>query len=282
MGLFGRKDKKEEYNFSHIKVQNEFIDQNDKRISEQEEYLRELEKSIERVKIEHPDVAENIALWRSNNELRFYLQQVQIELDTKEKQLDMIGQAKEEQLEASLKETKLKLLKLEQDIAAAKQQRESETFFKLSELYICAYTVANINDVAVGVFFPDDIQFAGNIRNILLKSIDGSRKISTNADFSKNEYYYSKQKNADLKQCISFAEACQSIGRIDLLTKKQVSVQEIYEVLYQMQGGFYFLGKTDITLNELLELMKQRSQEVPEIGGRQLTKLFVTQKENEN
>ena len=66
---------------------------------------------------------------------------------------------------------------------------------------------------------------------------------------------YGRVYNAFIKRYITLEEACLAVGS-NLYLKEKVSAIEIDELLKHFKAGFYFYGKTNITLDEFMDMVK--------------------------
>lgn len=162
--------------------------------------------------------------------------------------------------------------KLEEEKRALQDYKRTSLLPK--NILIVAYTVPNINDIAIDAFILD-----GRTRyyskkkqeyanGTIYKSLGGGREIGFNSDYSD---CLSGSFNAFPKQFVTFEEACLALNS-DLYLRESVSAMEVHELLQSFKAGFYFYGKTDLTVDEFMSMVKQGKREYD--GAKPLTQLL--------
>lgn len=221
---------------------------------EQASLLPDLTDKIALLKLEHVELAEYDSLAKAKIELEEQIKQKRKELEAITNELSSLGEI------VSIESARKKL----------EEEKEALTYYRKSlvnpkDIIIVAYTVPNIDDIAIDAFVFQKYEDYHNKdgypkRGAVYNSLGGGRTIGFTPDFTEPLYSNYPVFNAEPKQFVTFEEACLALG-LDLYLKEKVSTLEIHEVLQSFKSGFYFYGKTNITIDEFMEMIRLEKKE---------------------
>lgn len=239
--MFGHKKIVEEKE-NQIGELNKVILERKNKIKVLEGTIESLNRTIDEITRKNPSIEEAVRL-------RTYASKLKEEIRDLEEELEAMKQSVG--IAYELADIDAERKKLEGERQALFNYQKSS--YKPSEIIICAYAVPNINDIAIDAF----VFKARGVMGVLYTSLGGGRTMKFTPDFQ--DYLVDNYRgtiNAFPKQFVTFEEACLAIGS-DLYLREQVSALEIHNLLQQFRSGFYFYGKTNLTADEFLKMLKR-------------------------
>ncbi len=253
--MFSNHQKKVEERFKQLKTLNDAIDERNSNIASLDNEINRLKTILSTFKSEHPGLSEVDAALKELENITSQITTAKIELAKIKEEHDLIG---------DIIAIKTQKSALEEELASLQKQK---TDYDPEDVIIVAYTVPNIDDVAIDAFvFKEtskyDNSYGNECTGKVYQSLGGGRTIGIDATY---DGYLSNDRlpkyNAVPKKFVTFEEACLAIGS-DLYLKDKVTAKEIHDILMYFRSGFYFYGKTDITLDEFMEMIKTERKDL--------------------
>lgn len=253
--------------FGHNKKVNDKISQIDalnKIISSRKNEIKNLENIIARLRATIDEIIHQTPGIEEVDASQSYILKLREDIKALEKELE------EKMLELDKKMQLTGIVDELFDIGEERKKLEEEkqilcTYTKQgynpSKIIICAYKVPGIDDIAIDAFiYKSETSYSSktneNRTGSLYTSLGGGRTIGFSADYKSSLFnIYKPVFNAEPIQFVTFEEACLAIGS-DLYLRDKVTSLEIHSLLQQFRSGFYFYGKTNITIDEFLKMLK--------------------------
>ncbi len=256
--MFSNHQKKVEERFNQLKLLNEAIASRNNEIILLDTEINHLKAIVGAFKNNHPGLSEKEAALNELQEIKKEIAKAKIELAKLKAEHSSLNDI------INIEEEKTKL----QEELANLQEQKTEIEYHPRDIIIAAYTVPNIDDIAIDAFiFDKKIKYNDKDTNYrctgaVYKSLGGGRIIGFSSEFGNSLSDTSEPTfNAYPKKFVTFEEACLAIGS-DLYLKETVTAQEIHKILMYFRSGFYFYGKTNITLDEFMEMIKTERQDI--------------------